>query len=190
MNQFFDAIRSLIGQFKIWVTIVPWEQGLRVRFGKRVKLLTPGVHFILPLTDRLYIQSVRLRLVDLGRQTSCTADEKPITIGGIVQYAIADLQRLYNTIHQAEDTIRNIVQAEISKYITSHIRANCTAENISRVVTLAVREKLAAFGLTSIEVRLTEMIHVKTYRIVTGDAPAYISNELNTNYTTDPRPSH
>jgi hypothetical protein len=35
VTELINAIRKLIAELQLWIIIAPWEQGLRVRFGKR-----------------------------------------------------------------------------------------------------------------------------------------------------------
>ena len=62
LNSFMEGVRQFLKALQMWVTIAPWEQGLRVRLGRRVKLLGAGVHLRLPVLDVLYIQTVRTRI--------------------------------------------------------------------------------------------------------------------------------
>ena len=69
----FTALLKQIGQiFRWWVIVAPWEQGLRVRAGKHVLLLKPGLHVRIPYIDQVFIQSSRLRIVHLAMQTVLT----------------------------------------------------------------------------------------------------------------------
>jgi regulator of protease activity HflC (stomatin/prohibitin superfamily) len=60
VKEFFEYIFNAV---KIWIIIQPWQQGLRVRNGKDVKLLNGGIYFKLPYFDSVYVQETRLRVV-------------------------------------------------------------------------------------------------------------------------------
>jgi hypothetical protein len=61
MGAFIDAIMRLLGAVAFWVIVQPWEQCLRVRMGKHVRMLPSGFHWRLPLIDTVFKQSVRMR---------------------------------------------------------------------------------------------------------------------------------
>jgi hypothetical protein len=88
ISSFMEGLRQFFRALQVWVTIAPWEQGLRVRLGQRVKLLRAGIHLKLPIIDVLYIQTVRARISALGRQIAATRDGKAVTLSGAVGYAI------------------------------------------------------------------------------------------------------
>jgi hypothetical protein len=54
-----QIIEALKGLLVWWVTVAPWERALRVRLGKRVTLLGPGVHLRIPVADRVFGDSGR-----------------------------------------------------------------------------------------------------------------------------------
>lgn len=180
MHQLWTFFENIAKQFRIWMIIAPWEQAVRIRLGKRVKLLAAGVHFVLPLTDRVYTQAIRVRLLDLGRHTVSSADGCEITISGSVRYQIDNLLRLYQTLHQPEETLRNYVSSAIADYISSHNKNACSLSAIKEAVSKVISQDFQNFGLTDIEICLTELVRVKTYRFMTTDAPAYLSGELST----------
>ena len=62
-------IRELFAQLSnvlTWVVVVaPWEQALRIRWGKTATLLKGGVYLRIPFIDRIYRQSVRKRTSEM-----------------------------------------------------------------------------------------------------------------------------
>jgi len=58
MNSVKDLLDYILNIFKIWVIVQPWEQGLRVRLGKHIKLVNGGLYFKIPYIDSYYIQSI------------------------------------------------------------------------------------------------------------------------------------
>ena len=81
-----------IGRMFVWLVIVaPWEQAIRVRLGRRVRLLPAGAYLVIPFIDRVYRQTIRRRLSIIPPQTLTTRDGKSVTLGSAVGYSIVDL---------------------------------------------------------------------------------------------------
>jgi len=95
MNLFSRLIEKFRSLFIWWVIITPWEQVLRVRLGKHLKLLEEGIHLKIPGIDYIFRQSTRMRVGLLPTQTLTTEDNKTLTIRGMIVYSIADLELLY-----------------------------------------------------------------------------------------------
>lgn len=143
---------------------MPWEQGIRVRMGNRVRKMEKGVYLKLPFIDAVYIQSVRRRMQHLPTQTVCTRDGKTVTLGGAVGYSIADIHRLYSTVHDAAATIANVCQCAIAEVVLSSTTDACSPAAIAAEATKLV--KFDQYGLSEAEICITDFAFVKTFRII------------------------
>lgn len=170
MNGLFDSIKQFVQAFRVWLIVAPWEQALRVRFGKQVRLWGPGLHWKLPFIDTVYVQSVRMRIVMLDRQTVSSRDGKTITLAGSIGYCIDDIGKLYQTLHQADATIRSLAMVAIAQYVSTHEFAECVPAKI--VGHLDTATDYASYGLGQIRINLTDFVVVKTYRLI-GDQLGY-----------------
>lgn len=166
MNEIINAIRQFFDYFRLWVIVAPWEQTLRVRLGKYVVLLPPGIHWRFSIIDAVYCQSVRLRISSMGRSTVMSKDGHPISYAGCLGYSILDIKKLYSSLHHAEDTLRNLVRAEIASFIATHNSGDCKQVDIEFAVNKTVR--FECYGLSEVRMYITEFMNVRTYRLV-GD---------------------
>jgi regulator of protease activity HflC (stomatin/prohibitin superfamily) len=165
MDQIISFIRQFIDLFVWWVIIKPWEQGVLVRAGKHVHLLNAGVHLRIPILDSYYIQSTRKRMSVTGRQTVQSADGKSMTFCAAISYSIADVLKLYNTLHHAEDTVRNMTISHLAKIVSTHQSTVSLIEIQTEATKLL---NLEQYGLVEVEVMLNELMVTRTYRLV-GD---------------------
>ncbi len=170
VNEFLLALRQFFRSFRCWMVVSPWEQALRVRLGKRVTLLRPGFHWKLPILDVIYLQSVRLRLSSISKQTVSTCSGQVVTIAGSLGYRIEDIQLLYNSIHHAEDTITALTRSLIADYVSGHSLAACQPDKIQEAVNASI--DFSRFGLADVKVYITEFAVVRTYRLI-GDYTEY-----------------
>lgn len=168
LREILAAVRSALTW---WITVAPWEQAIRVRLGKRVSLLAAGVHLRIPVADRFYLQSVRSRVATLPAQTLTTQDGKALTVAVTVRYRIADLLKLYETLHHAEGTVANIVLGCVGEFVTGNNLSGCTPEALGREV--AARANLAAYGLSDVAVTVMTFASVRTFRFITGEGHAW-----------------
>lgn len=164
-------IRQLVQVFTWFVVVAPWEQAIRVRLGKRTQLMVAGVYFRLPFIDRIFKQSVRRRVGIVTPQTLTTLDGRIVTIGGAVGFEITDLCKFYNTLESPNDTITNEVCGLVSRFIGRNLFAECTAPNIEAFVMANLN--LKRYGLSSQEFFVTQFAATKTYRLISGEIPAW-----------------
>lgn len=164
MNEFIAALRQFLQGLRLWVTVTPWEQAIRVRLGKTTRLLGPGVHLKIPLVDMVYLQSIRMRITMLSRQTVSTSEGQAVTVTGAIGYSISDIERLYKTLHHAEDTIMNLASAAVAKHIARSDVAHCTPETIEQG--LKGMLDFSGYGISFERIYICECAVTRTYRVL------------------------
>jgi regulator of protease activity HflC (stomatin/prohibitin superfamily) len=172
MNWLDSIFKAIKGAFTWWVTVAPWEQALRVRLGKRVHLLKPGVHMRFPVLDRIYRQSTRLRSGDIPIQTVTTNDGHTVTLAGCVWYQIEDIRKLYETLHHGQDILIDMAAAAIAEAVSSRTKEECTIKVLEAAVTERLQFK--DYGINQTSVRITDFAFVTTIRLI-QDGKRYAS---------------
>ena len=172
LKEVFDYLTKLL---QWWVIVEPWEAGLRVRMGKKIKLLTAGIYFRIPLVDAVYIQETRMRMISLNSQTVTTKDGKTITMFSSIGYSINNISRLYETIAQPDSTIANTILGAIADYVATNNVIDCSPSAIEE----KVKAKLTTFdyGITFEHVKVTGYSIVRTYRFITDGS--YVMDGIN-----------
>lgn len=174
-KEIWNQISSLL---KWWVIILPWESGLRIRFGKTVKILTPGIHFRIPYADSCYRQPIRLNFVPLAPQTLTSKTGETITISINVGYSIADILKTYNSVNELQGAIAGSVQGMISEYINQHELPECKPSSVEQYC----KEKLSSkdWGIEIKELRVISYAIVKTFRLIQDSAWTSQDHRLDT----------
>lgn len=161
INQIFGFIGKL---FEWWFTVMPWEQAVFVRGGNKTKVLKGGIYFKIPFYDRVYVQPIRLRMIDLSVQTVSTKDGKTITIKSVVGYSIKDISKMYNSLSHPDMTLSGLVMGGIAEHIK-----NTDSKDVSPLsVETYILEKLSQmdYGLGDLSVKITSWADVKTFRLI------------------------
>lgn len=175
LGQLFNKI----GQMFNWVfVVVPWQQAIRVRMGKKITVLMPGIHFQIPFIDRVYIQNIRERVAATTSQALTTKDGVTITLCAALRFEIVDIRPMYTQLHQASQTICQIVEGHFSEYIITHDVKDCTPQKVLSYV--RKESDLSRYGLNLTDLFLTDFVRVKTYRLIQGGLDRYVSAALNT----------
>lgn len=179
-----ELFRSFGRCFIWWVVIQPWELGVRVRLGGRRQKLRPGLSFRIPYADVIYRQSVRLRFTTLFPQTVSTRDGHTLTMAGVLGYAITDIDKLYDTLHQAEDAIRSMAQGAIANYVQGNDLSECLPGCVEGGACDGL--DLTKYGLALDSLRLTTFARVKTYRFIMDNHTSIWEDALNTRFADGP----
>ena len=164
MGQVKDFLEYIFSALKIWVIIQPWEMGLRVRMGNKIKVLKPGIYFKIPYFDSVFVQEVRLRIADMPVQTITTKDLKTISIVGAIGYSITDINKLYNTLFHPETSVRNIAMSIISTQLYEKESSEINPKQIEIEVLKALND--LDYGLTFKHFKITNFAIVRTLRLI------------------------
>jgi regulator of protease activity HflC (stomatin/prohibitin superfamily) len=155
--------RSVLTPFTWWFVVAPWEQAIRVRCGKKSKKYGAGLFFKIPFVDRVYVVSVRLRLISDAGQTVMTLDGKPVSVSVAVQFSVRDVEQMFESVFNPEATIITRVQAAIAAVVSQTKLVDLTYDKISKgaVVSLPLD-----WGLADLDVRVTNFASVRTFRLM------------------------
>lgn len=173
MSAVQELVRQFGNLFRWWVVVAPWEQAIRVRLGKHVTLLGPGVYLRIPGVDQVYRQSVRRRFSNLPTQTISTKDGRALTISGAIGYHIQDIGRLYDTLHHAEDTLQSEVMAVVARQIRARDLSECDPGEVEAAATAEL--DFLRYGIAGVEFVITDFVAVRTYRLIQGSPKDYNS---------------
>ena len=169
LNQLFNQFISL---FQWWVVIAPWEMAIRVRRGKMVSVLKPGIHFRIPGLDRFFVQRTRKRYSNTSTQAITTTDGKAITVSGGTAFSIGDIARLYDTLSDPQDVIEIETMSLVARFVSSHPFAEISTEAIQTFVNQNLH--LEQYGLTGIEFVITDFVCVRTIRLINSNPKDYM----------------
>lgn len=177
MNQIQQFFEYFFNAIKIWIIVQPWQTGIRVRVGKKVKILTKGIYFRIPYFDSVYIQENRLRVLSMPVQTLTSKDSKTITLTGALGYSISNIEKLYETLYQPETTISNMVMSEVSEYVVKNRLDNIKPEELSTLIIKKMNTN--DFGLEFKYFRILNFAVVRTFRLIQDKNWTYEGLKMN-----------
>lgn len=159
-----ETIQYILGSFKFWFIINPWEEGVRVRFGKYQKKFGAGTYIKIPYFDSVYVEQVRLRIIPMPLQSMTMKNGKTLTARCAIGYKIVDVQKLYNTINQPEITIQNLALDAITKFVSDFDEDIFDIDRLKKTV-LEVLHK-TEYGIEFQYVKISSICEVRTYRLI------------------------
>ena len=96
-----------------------YERGIKFRFGKFVKIMTPGWKIVLPIIESYKKVDIRTKAVDVPEQDAITKDNVSIRINAVIYYKVFDASKAILAVERyqyavgqlAQTTMRNAVGA-------------------------------------------------------------------------------
>jgi len=121
----FDKLLDFI--FATWKWFIPWvvinsyEQGVILQFGKFRRVVNPGFNIMLPFGIDVCTQETVVRQTSyLEVQSLTSADNKPVTINGILVFTISDIRKFLLEIDDGETDLQNMCYGVITDCVESH----------------------------------------------------------------------
>jgi regulator of protease activity HflC (stomatin/prohibitin superfamily) len=164
MNGLIDWLQSVIRSIRPWVTVNPWEQGVRVRLGKHVEVLRAGVHLKIPGVHSVAVLATRVRVMTVPMQTVMSKDGRAVSVAVAIQYQIEDVERVFRSVHHPESTIAYWVQGIIGQQVRLLTAEDVTPEALQEAVMGQL--DVAKMGLGSFKVFISDLALVRTYRLL------------------------
>ena len=128
----------ILGRLSI-VIVNQFERGIVEMFGAYRKIVDPGLHFIIPLVQRVLRVNMREQVIDVPPQEIITEDNVIVYVDAVVYYQIMDPKRaIYEVedfelaiIKLAQTTLRNLVgEMSLDTALTSRERINLDLRKI------------------------------------------------------------
>jgi len=164
LREIFDKILSLFPQCFI---IAPYEAGIRITFGKRVKALEAGWYIIWPLIQRLVWMEVQSQVVDLRNQSIRTIDGHELIVSGAVQYKIVDIEKAIINIQDVDKSIETLSLGIIMDFISTKVIEDCKSmESLKKEILKGLRDAASGWGLKIEKVYITDLGRTKNLRLL------------------------
>src|SRR3989344_1119406 len=129
LTALFAFIDSLLFYFIGFISLVlallsiriifEYQKGVLFTFGRYIKLLEPGINFIIPVAQSLSIVDLRLNVSDVPAQSPITKDNVSVRVDAVIyfrimkkhaHYSIIKVERYRDAISQlAQTTMRNVI---------------------------------------------------------------------------------
>lgn len=129
LTALFAFIDSLLFYFIGFITLVlallsiriifEYQKGVLFTFGRYIKLLEPGINFIIPVAQSLSIVDLRLNVSDVPAQSPITKDNVSVRVDAVIyfrimkkhaHYSIIKVEKYRDAISQlAQTTMRNVI---------------------------------------------------------------------------------
>lgn len=186
MDWITTLLRSVSKPLTWWVVVAAWEQGVLVRFGKRTRLLAPGIHFRIPFLDRVATVCVRARVVETNCKTATTSDGQALTYALAIRYSVRDAKEMIEHVASPESTMQALAASSAAQAVALRAKEGLTPSGIADVVTTELRAAVAGWGFDPPTVTLISFAYARPLRLLMAQDSSYRSPM---DYALDEKPS-
>ncbi len=156
----FVITGALVGLYLLFsIKVVrQWEKAIKLRFGRYIGLIGPGVFMIVPVIETLsQIVDQRVRVANVSAETTLTRDTVPVNVDAIVFWMVWNAEKAVLEVENYNDAITMSAQTALRESIGRHDLHQALAERETLGVELQkiLDEKTTSWGITvqSVEIR-------------------------------------
>lgn len=169
LDRLIDLLLQWISFFIPFVVIDQFERGVVLRFGRFNRELEPGFHWIIPFeVERVIVDNVVPRTVNLGSQSLTTKDGKIVVVGGVVTARIRDIQKSTLEVEGVDDALQDSCYGAIGSLVAAHSWEEVQNEAFSETLTKACRRQAWRFGIEIDRVQLSDLSLASALRLHQG----------------------
>ena len=166
----FDKLWEIISQ--IWTHLVPffviehYERAVRLRFGKLVEgELLPGLHFKIPLVDKIYSSIVTADTLNISNVNITTLDNKTIAVGAVLEFEIDDIKKFIIDVNEARSNAHDICRGLMADYLSDCTYAECTDKKTIRTITRLLTKKCEDMGIKVLSLTFTDIVMSRVIKL-------------------------
>jgi len=167
VNQLLEALAALFRGSLPWVVVLAWERAVRVRLGKHVRMLEPGIHWRIPYVDEVRALNTRLRVTSFPCSTVSTRDGHAVTVAGNIGFRIADPLVALLAMSDPDVVLQAFGQSVVAEIISRAPKADqLTVSDVEERALASIEEFAATRGLHVEFFRLVDFAMVRAFRLL------------------------
>jgi hypothetical protein len=159
-----EYLVKFFSQFRLWYTVLPWEQGIRIRAGSHVRLTPPGLHLAFPLLDVVYVQNVRMHVVNTPSQKIHLPGGQTVVVIAAVGFAIEDMLKVYRSVQHLDEAVYAWTSTAIIDAVTKARAFDRTV--VEAAARQIVETRAREWGLRIDLFCVTDFAYVKVYALL------------------------
>jgi regulator of protease activity HflC (stomatin/prohibitin superfamily) len=167
-DKLVELLIDCLDLFRFWEVIDPYEQGVRIRFGKsNRKILTEGLHWQLPFKfDKILTINHVPSVKELGVQTITTADGVTVGLQAIVKYEIKNPAVALLDVDNEVDAVAELTQAIIRSVIIATPYASVNNLDLEDEIIKLAKKEATQWGIKVVKVTIKSLGKIPTIRLM------------------------
>jgi regulator of protease activity HflC (stomatin/prohibitin superfamily) len=152
-----------------------------VTIGELVKQVLDWIYAFWPMrTIHDWEQGVRdtnIEVVETDLQTHTSADGLPVTFSMGLKYRIANLKRMYQSIHDARETLYNEI-CSLAGWCAGQMEYEAIRHDLCEQVIHETKEQMGEWGIEVLSLHLINMSEAKPLRLIMNRGASSVAQAL------------
>lgn len=153
---FWLVIVALVIVYYTIKIVRPVEKGIVETLGKYSRTAEAGLHFLIPIVQKMYRVNITEQRVDIQPQSIITKDKLNAEVDGVVYYKVIDPQKSIYNVNDFHSAVTSLTQTTLRAVIgkMTLTEANENRDDINTQVEAILDKQTDPWGITVIRVEL------------------------------------
>lgn len=166
LRELFDRLLSVFPRILI---LAPYENGIRLTFGKYLQRLNPGWYLFWPLIQKVLWMEIQTQVVDLRIQSVRTKDNYDIIISGAIQYSIKDVEKAIINVQDVDKAVETLSLGIILTFVKGKSLEECQdLENLRCEILKGLKDAAKGWGLRIEKIFITDLGRTRNIRLLSN----------------------
>lgn len=166
IDRIVDFLLESLQAFKFFEVIEDYAEGVVLRFGRFHRQLGPGIHLVIPFyVERVLVDNVVPRTVNLPEQSLMTADGKCAVVSAVVTARIKSIRKALLEVEGVDDALKDSCGGQISSVVQSSTWDQLRSGEVTDQLTKACRTQAFRWGIEIMQVQLVDVTLARSIRL-------------------------
>jgi regulator of protease activity HflC (stomatin/prohibitin superfamily) len=170
IEKLLEKISDLLQLLLFFTVLEPFQGGVVVTLGKKVREIGPGFHFKWPLNiDVVHTANVVKETMIVGPQFLMTRDDVQVGITCVVTFRIVDIGIFLLDVEGANQVVNDSTLGTISDCVMRNTYPKLRAGSLAAHLTKSTRNRALSYGVGIESVKIKDFTRLRTYGVIEGD---------------------
>lgn len=166
-DKLVDVLLNFLHLFKFWIVVQPYEQAVQLRLGHYQKVLTEGLHWLIPFgVDYCISEHIVPTTHSLGDESVTSQDGKSVGFHAVVTYRISNIQKATLEVADSSHAVLDATCGEIGRVMRESTWAQMLQADLPERLTSACRKRGWRYGIEILSVQLAGLALVRSIRLM------------------------
>jgi regulator of protease activity HflC (stomatin/prohibitin superfamily) len=166
-DRLIDFIIQFARIFQFATVVEAYQRGVKLRLGKYVKDVGPGIHFYIPFwIEKILTEDVVTETRRIKPQSLTTKDDRSVVLSAVITFSISDVKVFLLEVEGRNNVVEDASTGAISEFIMKRTWGELVALNISNELSKIVRQQAKKYGVNIINVQLADFTVCPSLRLL------------------------
>jgi regulator of protease activity HflC (stomatin/prohibitin superfamily) len=166
LDKLIDFLLSILDKLLPFKIINQTDRGVRLRFGKYIEILSPGLKWKIPFFDEIINITTVWTTLSLPSQSLTTKDQKDVVVKAIVKYKILDIEIFALEVWDAIDAISDMTQGIVFEVVRDKTWEELQSPDLKDFISKKARKEAKRWGIEIETVTLSDLAKITSIRLL------------------------